>query len=190
VTEDHVGGRRWCSTGGRPRQPKEAAGSMLRRLLATDGGSVADLAWRTRAVRDGWRLVQRSAATSEQRSAVRAEQSGRCSAAVVGRGETASPTDRQHDEVTHGATAACVACGADGAAGRQRRCEVAAAASGRRLEALHMGWRLQAQHVEAERQVARVGVAAGAVGTGRSASGRHRRTVRTAAQARTCKPAI
>jgi hypothetical protein len=46
--------------------------------------------------------------------------------AVTGRGETASPTDRQRDEVTHGAAAACVVRGADVAAGRQHRCEVAA----------------------------------------------------------------
>jgi hypothetical protein len=42
------------------------------------------------------------------------------SAAVAGRGETTSPTDRQRDEVTHGAAVACVARGADVAAGRQR----------------------------------------------------------------------
>jgi hypothetical protein len=65
----------------------------------------------------------------EQRQTVRAEWSGWRSAAVAGRGETASPTDRQRDEVTHGAVAACVARGADVAAGRQCRCEVAAAAA-------------------------------------------------------------
>jgi hypothetical protein len=48
--------------------------------------------------------------------------------AVTGRGETASPTDRQRDGVTHGATAACVARDADVAAGWQRRREVAAMA--------------------------------------------------------------
>jgi hypothetical protein len=42
---------------------------------------------------------------------------GRRSAAVTGRGETTSPTDRQRDKVTHGATAACVARGADVAVG-------------------------------------------------------------------------
>jgi hypothetical protein len=29
MTEEHVSGRRWRSTGGRPRQLKEAAGSVL-----------------------------------------------------------------------------------------------------------------------------------------------------------------
>jgi hypothetical protein len=47
------------------------------------------------------------------------------SAAVAGRGETAS---RQRDGVTHGATTACVAHGADVATGRQHRREVAATA--------------------------------------------------------------
>jgi hypothetical protein len=47
--------------------------------------------------------------------------------AVVGRGETAS-TDRQRDEVTYRAAAACIAHGADVVAGRQRRREVAAVA--------------------------------------------------------------
>jgi hypothetical protein len=58
---------------------------------------------------------------------VRAERSVRHSAAFAGRGETASPTDRQRDGVTHGVAAACVARGADVAASRQRRREVAAA---------------------------------------------------------------
>jgi hypothetical protein len=42
------GARRWSevrSTGRQPRQPKEAAGSVLRRFLAADGGSAASLAW-------------------------------------------------------------------------------------------------------------------------------------------------
>jgi hypothetical protein len=51
------------------------------------------------------------------------------SAAVAGTGETTSPTNRQRDEVTHGATVACIACGADVAAGRQRWREVAAVAA-------------------------------------------------------------
>jgi hypothetical protein len=62
----------------------------------------------------------------EQRQKARAEWSGRCSAGVAGRGETASPIDRQCDEVMHGTTAACVARGADVVAGRQRRREVVA----------------------------------------------------------------
>jgi hypothetical protein len=56
--------------------------------------------------------------TREQRSVARAEQSGWCSAAVTGRGETASPKDRQRDVVTHGAAAACIAREANVAAGR------------------------------------------------------------------------
>jgi hypothetical protein len=37
VMEEHVGGWRWRLMGGRPRQSKEAAGSVLRRLLAAVG---------------------------------------------------------------------------------------------------------------------------------------------------------
>jgi hypothetical protein len=48
--------------------------------------------------------------------------------AVVGRGGTTSPTDRQRDEVTYRVAAACIAHGADVVAGRQRRREVAAVA--------------------------------------------------------------
>jgi hypothetical protein len=44
--EEHAGGWRWHSMGGRPRQLKEAADLVLRRLLAADGGSAASLAWR------------------------------------------------------------------------------------------------------------------------------------------------
>jgi hypothetical protein len=53
----------------------------------------------------------------------------RRSVAVAGKRETTSPMDRQRDGVTHGAAAACVAHGADVAAGQQRRREVAAAAT-------------------------------------------------------------
>jgi hypothetical protein len=42
VTEEHVGGQRWRSTGGRPRQLKEVTDSLLRWLLEADGGSMAD----------------------------------------------------------------------------------------------------------------------------------------------------
>jgi hypothetical protein len=61
-------------------------------------------------------------------------------------------------------------------------------ASERRLEVLHMGWWLHVRCMEAGRQVARVGAAAGVVGTQRwrSASARGRNS----AQVRTCKPVI
>jgi hypothetical protein len=65
----------------------------------------------------------------EQGWIARVERSWRHSAAITGRGETASPTDRQCDGVMHGAAAACVARGADVVAGRQHRHEVAAAAA-------------------------------------------------------------
>jgi hypothetical protein len=45
VAEEHVGGRRWRSTGRRSWQVKEAANSVLRLFLVVDGGSVAGLAW-------------------------------------------------------------------------------------------------------------------------------------------------
>jgi hypothetical protein len=45
VTVEHVGGRRWRSTGWWPRQPKAVAGSMLRWFLMADSGSAAGLAW-------------------------------------------------------------------------------------------------------------------------------------------------
>jgi hypothetical protein len=126
VMKEHVSGRRWRSMGRRPRQPKEVTGSVLRRFLVADGGSEAHksgevwLALRC--------LEQMSVAMREQRSMARAEWSGLRSAAVARREEMASPMYRQRDEVTHGAAAACVACGADVAAGRQCRCEVAVAA--------------------------------------------------------------
>jgi hypothetical protein len=41
----------------------------------------------------------------------------------------ASPMDRQRNEVTHGATTACVTRGANMAAGRQRQRKVVAAAA-------------------------------------------------------------
>jgi hypothetical protein len=93
-----------------------------------------DFLWRTVAQRPAWhgaevhesgvgwlvlrRLEQRSAAMREQRSTARAEWSGWRSTAVAGRGEMASPTDRQRGEVTHGVVAASVTRGADVAAGR------------------------------------------------------------------------
>jgi hypothetical protein len=61
----------------------------------------------------------------------RREQSGvgGRSVAVTGRGGTTSSTDRQCDEVTHGAAATCIMRGADVAAGRQYWREVAAVAA-------------------------------------------------------------
>jgi hypothetical protein len=108
-----------------------------------------------------WRLEQWSAAMREQRRMARAEQSGRRSAAITGRGETPSPM-----------------VGSTDARWRQQPRSW--------LEALHTGWRLHAWRVEAGRQVARVGAAAGAVRTQRwrSASARGR----NGAQACTCKP--
>jgi hypothetical protein len=126
VTEEHVGGQRWRSMGGRPRQPKEAAGSVLRQLLPADGGSAADLAWR-RGTRGQCGVVGASALGAMECGKSRAE--WHRSVAVTGRGETTSPMDRQRNGVTHGAVAACVVRGADLAAGRQRRREVAAAAA-------------------------------------------------------------
>jgi hypothetical protein len=80
----------------------------------------------------GWsalqRLEKRSAVMREQWRTTRAERSGRRSVAVARRGETTPPMDGQHDGVTHRVAAACVARGADVAAGRQRRREVAVAA--------------------------------------------------------------
>jgi hypothetical protein len=65
VTEEHVGGRRWRSTGGWPQQPKEAAGSVLRRLLAVDGGSAAGMAWH-RGARERCGVVGASALGAEE----------------------------------------------------------------------------------------------------------------------------
>jgi hypothetical protein len=127
VTEEHVGGSRWeGGLGNRRRRPARCFDGFLQRTMAQRPAHVAQR--HTRVVRAGRRLEQRSAAMREQRRTVRAEQSGRCSAAIAGRGEMASTTDRQGDGVMHGAAAACVARGVDVAAGRQRQREVAAAA--------------------------------------------------------------
>jgi hypothetical protein len=128
------GARRWPATGGRPQQPKEAAGSVLRQLLAADGGSSAGLAWR-RGTRGRCGVVGSSALGAMECGDKGAEERGErraewCrSADIMERGETVSPTDRQRDGVTHGAVAACVARGAEVVASRQRRREVAVAAA-------------------------------------------------------------
>jgi hypothetical protein len=54
---------------------------------------------------------------------------GEVPVAVMERVETVSPMDRQRNEVTHGAAAACVVCGADVAAGRQFWRELVAVAA-------------------------------------------------------------
>jgi hypothetical protein len=75
VMEEHVGGRRWCSMGGQPQQPKEAAGSVLLRLLAADGGSAAGLAWR-RGARERLGVVGASALEVEECGDKGAEECG------------------------------------------------------------------------------------------------------------------
>jgi hypothetical protein len=118
-----------CGDGGAHRWPevaldgKAVAGSVLRRFLAADGGSAAcSRGSEAHESGAGWlalrRLEQRSTTMREQRQTVRAEQSGRRSVVVTGRGEMTSPTDQQCDEVRHGAVTACVACGKDMAASR------------------------------------------------------------------------
>jgi hypothetical protein len=79
VTEEHVGGWRWHSTGGWPRQLKEEADSVLRWLLAVDGGSVAGLAWR-RGTRGRCGVVGASSKGVRRRGSrgARQEQSGPC----------------------------------------------------------------------------------------------------------------
>jgi hypothetical protein len=75
VMEEHVGGRRWCSMGGQPQQPKEAAGLVLLRLLAADGGSAAGLAWR-RGARERLGVVGASALEVEECGDKGAEECG------------------------------------------------------------------------------------------------------------------
>jgi hypothetical protein len=62
--EEHVGGRRWCSMGGRPQKMKEAASSVLQRFFAVDGGSGAGLAW-LRGARERCTVVNASALGAE-----------------------------------------------------------------------------------------------------------------------------
>jgi hypothetical protein len=76
---------------------------------------------RTRAVHGDQRLEQRSTAMKEQRRMVR----GRAEWVVVQRvlrkaERMTSLSDRQRDEMTHGATTAFIARGVDVAAGRHR----------------------------------------------------------------------
>jgi hypothetical protein len=65
VIEEHIGGRRWRSTGRRPRQPKEVAGSVLQWFLAGDGGSAGGLAW-LRGAREWCGVVGASALGAEE----------------------------------------------------------------------------------------------------------------------------
>jgi hypothetical protein len=85
VMEEHVGVRRWCSTGRWPQQTKEAGGSVLQWFLAVDGGSVAGLAW-LRGAREQCAVVGALAlgveVDDERQSGV-----GLSSTAVAGRGE-------------------------------------------------------------------------------------------------------
>jgi hypothetical protein len=111
------GGAQWeGGLGNQRRRPAQCFDGSLRRTVAQrlachgaeahEGGA-------------GW-----SALGAKKCSDKGAEESGESRAewcrlaAVTGRGETASPTDRQRDGVTHGAAAACVARGVDVAAGR------------------------------------------------------------------------
>jgi hypothetical protein len=65
----------------------------------------------------------------EQRSALRGRAERRAFTGCCGkRRERASPSSRQREEKTHKVAVACAARGADVAAGRQCRCEVAAVA--------------------------------------------------------------
>jgi hypothetical protein len=123
-------GRGRCSDGGAHRWPEvalngKAASLVLRRFLATDSGSMAgSRGSEAHESGAGWLVLrcleQRSVVMREQRRTVRAEWSGRHSAPVAGRGGMAALMDRQCDRVRHGVAAACVACGANVAAGRQR----------------------------------------------------------------------
>jgi hypothetical protein len=97
-----ISGRRWRSTGGRPRQPKEAAGSVLQWLLAADGGSATGLVWR-RGTRGRCVVVGILALGAKECSDEEVEERGESRAewcrlaAIVGIEETASPMDRQCD---------------------------------------------------------------------------------------------
>jgi hypothetical protein len=124
------GARRWpeVALDGKAASATEgAAGSVLRRFLVADGGSAAGLGW-LRGAREWCGVVGTSTLGAEKHGDERAEQSGQRSTVVAGRGEMGSPMDRQCDGMTHGVVAACIARGADMAAGQQRRREVAAAA--------------------------------------------------------------
>jgi hypothetical protein len=94
------GARRWpeVALDGKVALATEGGGRLGASTVACSGrwlsGRHGVVQRRMRAVRDGQRLEERSAATREHKSVVRAERSGRRLAAVTGRGETASPTDQ------------------------------------------------------------------------------------------------
>jgi hypothetical protein len=99
---------------------------VLQRFLAADGGLAAGLAW-LKGTRERCAVVSTSALGAEERDneGVEADDESRAEWVGVRRlsweeERTTSLLDRQRDEVTHGAAAACVARGADVAAGRQR----------------------------------------------------------------------
>jgi hypothetical protein len=123
------GTRRVGGLGNRRRRPARCFDICLRRTVAQRTAWCGVEAHESGA---GWsalrRLEQRSAAAREQRSTMRAEQSGGVRAVVAGRGETTSHMDRQRDGVTHGAAVACITRGVDVVAGQQHRREVVAAA--------------------------------------------------------------
>jgi hypothetical protein len=87
--------------GGRPWQQKEAAGSVLRRLLAADDGSAASLAWR-RGAREWCGVVGASALGAEDCSDEGAEECGdsRPERAVFG-----GYRGKRRDGFSHGPTA-------------------------------------------------------------------------------------
>jgi hypothetical protein len=121
---------------------------VLRRFLAADGGLAAGLAW-LRGAREWCAVVNASALRAEERGDEGAEADDESRMEWVGvrwpsreEERTTSLSDRQRNEVTHGAAAACIAYGGHAVAGRQRWHEVAVAAvqlpcatpaSGRRL---------------------------------------------------------
>jgi hypothetical protein len=93
------GAHRWAEVVGRwSRQLKEAAGSMLRRFLAADGGSV-DGGSEVHESGAGWSalrlLEQKSAVMMEQRRTARAERSGRAFGGCHG---------KRRDGFSHGPT--------------------------------------------------------------------------------------
>jgi hypothetical protein len=135
VMDEHVGGRRWRSTVRRPRQMKEAAGSVLQCFLEEDSGSAAGLAW-LRGARERCGVVGASALGAEGHDDEGAEADCESRAEWAGirrlsreEERTASLSYRQRDEMIYGAVAACVTHGADVVAGRQCRRDVAAAAA-------------------------------------------------------------
>jgi hypothetical protein len=131
VTEEHVGGRRWRSMERRHWQLKEAVDLVLRQFLTVDGGSAAGLAW-LRGTRERCGVVGASALGAEECGDERAEMHSESRAELAAfsgyhekrrDGFSHGPTTRW---VMHGAAAACVVRGADVAAGRRHRHEVAA----------------------------------------------------------------